>query len=96
MVSELVAPQTGLALSWVGTVAAASEIDLGFLRLCTLAERAVEIGGTVARGDVPALREFPGVDIFVMLLKIVPPVGRPVQYRVTGRTRTCCAIMRAT
>lgn len=28
--------------------------------------------------------EFPGVDIFVKLLEIGPPVGRPVQYRVTG------------
>ena len=28
--------------------------------------------------------QFPGVDIFVKLLEIGPPVGRPVQYRVTG------------
>ena len=27
---------------------------------------------------------FPGADIFVKLLEIGPPVGRPVQYRVTG------------
>ena len=31
-----------------------------------------------------AADEFPGVDIFVKLLEIGPPVGRPVQYRVTG------------
>lgn len=28
--------------------------------------------------------EFPGVDIFVKLLEIGPPVGRPVQYRISG------------
>lgn len=28
--------------------------------------------------------EFPGADIFVKLLEIGPPVGRPVQYRITG------------
>lgn len=31
-----------------------------------------------------AAESFPGVDIFVKLLEIGPPVGRPVQYRVTG------------
>lgn len=31
-----------------------------------------------------AEREFPGVDAFVKLLEIGPPVGRPVQYRITG------------
>lgn len=31
-----------------------------------------------------AVTEFPGVDIFVKLLEIGPPVGRPVQYRITG------------
>ncbi|MFC4668114.1 efflux RND transporter permease subunit [Seohaeicola nanhaiensis] len=31
-----------------------------------------------------AASEFPGVDIFVKLLEIGPPVGRPVQYRVIG------------
>ncbi|MCR8724985.1 efflux RND transporter permease subunit [Frigidibacter sp. ROC022] len=29
-------------------------------------------------------REFPGIDIFVKLLEIGPPVGRPVQYRISG------------
>nr|WP_284154971.1 efflux RND transporter permease subunit [Algicella marina] len=28
--------------------------------------------------------EFPGVDAFVKLLEIGPPVGRPVQYRISG------------
>ena len=28
--------------------------------------------------------DFPGVDIFVKLLEIGPPVGRPVQYRISG------------
>ncbi|TDE34016.1 efflux RND transporter permease subunit [Antarcticimicrobium sediminis] len=31
-----------------------------------------------------ATREFPGVDAFVKLLEVGPPVGRPVQYRITG------------
>jgi len=31
-----------------------------------------------------AANEFPGVDIFVKLLEIGPPVGRPVQYRISG------------
>ena len=29
-------------------------------------------------------RTFPGTDTFVKLLEVGPPVGRPVQYRVTG------------
>ena len=28
--------------------------------------------------------EFPGVDMFIKLLEIGPPVGRPVQYRISG------------
>ncbi|SLN37845.1 Multidrug export protein AcrF [Roseisalinus antarcticus] len=38
------------------------------------------------RADLEALArdEFPGTDLFVKLLEIGPPVGRPVQYRVTG------------
>ena len=31
-----------------------------------------------------AVNDFPGTDVFVKLLEIGPPVGRPVQYRVTG------------
>jgi multidrug efflux pump len=31
-----------------------------------------------------AENDFPGVDVFVKLLEIGPPVGRPVQYRISG------------
>ncbi|OYX42328.1 MAG: ACR family transporter [Rhodobacterales bacterium 32-67-9] len=31
-----------------------------------------------------AARDFPGIDIYVKLLDIGPPVGRPVQYRLSG------------
>ncbi|MBK5933050.1 multidrug efflux pump subunit AcrB [Rhodovulum imhoffii] len=31
-----------------------------------------------------AREDFPGVDLFVKLLEIGPPVGRPVQYRLSG------------
>ncbi|MFN6951934.1 MAG: efflux RND transporter permease subunit, partial [Albidovulum sp.] len=31
-----------------------------------------------------AAREFPGIDIYIKLLDIGPPVGRPVQYRLSG------------
>lgn len=31
-----------------------------------------------------AAAEFPGIDIFVKFLEIGPPVGRPVQYRISG------------
>lgn len=31
-----------------------------------------------------AARDFPGVDVYVKLLDVGPPVGRPVQYRVSG------------
>jgi multidrug efflux pump subunit AcrB len=34
--------------------------------------------------DEIAVTEFPGADIFVKLLEIGPPVGRPVQYRISG------------
>lgn len=37
------------------------------------------------RARVEALEpEFPGVDLFAKLLEIGPPVGRPVQYRISG------------
>ncbi|WP_428926300.1 efflux RND transporter permease subunit [Marinibacterium sp. SX1] len=38
------------------------------------------------RADLEALArtDFPGTDVFVKLLEIGPPVGRPVQYRITG------------
>ncbi len=31
-----------------------------------------------------AARDFPGIDIYIKLLDIGPPVGRPVQYRLSG------------
>jgi multidrug efflux pump subunit AcrB len=31
-----------------------------------------------------AARDFPGTDIYIKLLEIGPPVGRPVQYRISG------------
>ncbi len=31
-----------------------------------------------------AANEFPGIDVYVKLLDIGPPVGRPVQYRISG------------
>ena len=34
--------------------------------------------------NLVAQTEFPGADIFVKLLEIGPPVGRPVQYRLSG------------
>lgn len=54
VISEIVAPQAGIESAWVGTVSAASEIDLGFLQLGTLAERAVDAGDTVDKGEVLA------------------------------------------
>lgn len=54
VVSEIVTPQAGLASSWVGSVSASSELDLGFLRLGTLAERSVDTGDIVKRGEVLA------------------------------------------
>ena len=37
-----------------------------------------------ARLQQLAATEFPGVDLFIKLLEIGPPVGRPVQYRLSG------------
>ncbi|MEN8834353.1 efflux RND transporter permease subunit, partial [Pacificibacter sp.] len=37
-----------------------------------------------AKLDEVAVTEFPTADIFVKLLEIGPPVGRPVQYRISG------------
>ncbi len=54
VVSEIVTPQAGIASSWVGSVEASSELDLGFLRLGTLAERAVDTGDIVETGDILA------------------------------------------
>lgn len=54
VISEIAAPRGGLASAWVGNVAAASEIDLGFLRLGTLAERVADVGDVVITGEVLA------------------------------------------
>lgn len=54
VVTEVVAPRSGLASAWVGTVAARTELDLGFTRLGTLAERPVDLGDLVARGQLLA------------------------------------------
>ena len=37
-----------------------------------------------SRLETIAENEFPGADVFVKLLEIGPPVGRPVQYRISG------------
>ena len=37
-----------------------------------------------AKIETAAATDFPGVDIFAKLLEIGPPVGRPVQYRLSG------------
>ncbi|MAY87677.1 MAG: ACR family transporter [Pseudooceanicola sp.] len=50
-----------------------------------------------------AANDFPGSDIFVKLLEVGPPVGRPVQYRISGpdidvlrdRARDLAALMSA-
>ena len=45
----------------------------------------VEVRDTLrAELNAIAANDFPGVDIFVKLLEIGPPVGRPVQYRISG------------
>jgi multidrug efflux pump subunit AcrB len=36
------------------------------------------------RLETVAATEFPGTDVYVKLLEIGPPVGRPVQYRISG------------
>ncbi|SNR47451.1 efflux RND transporter periplasmic adaptor subunit [Puniceibacterium sediminis] len=54
VVTEIVTPQAGLSSIWVGSVAASSELDLGFLRLGTLAERNVDTGDIVKKGEVLA------------------------------------------
>ena len=53
-------------------------------------------GARPAAGAIQAwLRKtFPGTDAFVKLLDIGPPVGRPVQYRVSGPDIQTCANFR--
>lgn len=57
VVSEVVAPQSGLPSAWVGTVAAPREIDLGFPRIGTVAERLARLGDVVQQGQVLARQD---------------------------------------
>jgi RND family efflux transporter MFP subunit len=57
VVSEILAPQSGLKPSWVGTVTARVETDLGFSRAGTLAERPVNLGDVVVKDRVLALQD---------------------------------------
>lgn len=54
VVSVIVNPQTGLPVTYVGTVAARIETDLGFPLVGTIAERPVSAGDTVVAGEVLA------------------------------------------
>lgn len=54
VVSVIVNPQTGLPVTYVGTVAARIETDLGFPLIGTIAERPVSAGDTVVKGEVLA------------------------------------------
>lgn len=57
VVSEIVTPVLGVQESWVGTVAARVETDLGFPALGTVADRGVEVGDVVKRGDILAMQD---------------------------------------
>lgn len=57
VVSEMVSLQSNLTLGWVGTVTAPREIDLGFARIGTVAERRVRVGDRVEKGDVLAMQD---------------------------------------
>ncbi|MCR8724986.1 efflux RND transporter periplasmic adaptor subunit [Frigidibacter sp. ROC022] len=54
VMSVIVGEQTGLPLSYVGSVTASSEADLGFPLIGTIVERGVDLGDQVAEGDVLA------------------------------------------
>lgn len=54
VVSEIVMPKSGLQPSWVGTVTARIETDLGFPRMGTLAARAVSLGDVVVQDQILA------------------------------------------
>ncbi len=54
VVSIIVNPETGLPVTYVGTVAARTEADLGFPLSGTVAERPASAGDTVAKGEVLA------------------------------------------
>lgn len=54
VVSVIVNPETGLPISYVGTIVARIRTDLGFPLIGTVAERPVSAGDTVAKGEVLA------------------------------------------
>jgi membrane fusion protein, multidrug efflux system len=56
VVSEIITPQSGLRQSWVGTVTARIETDLGFPRSGTLATRLANLGDVVVKDQVLALQ----------------------------------------
>lgn len=57
VVSEIVMPKSGKQSTWVGTVTARIETDLGFPRIGTLAARDVNLGDVVVQGQVLALQD---------------------------------------
>lgn len=54
VVSEIISPRAGLQPSYVGTVAARTETDLGFPIAGTVAERPVQEGDVVKKGELLA------------------------------------------
>lgn len=54
VISVIVNPESGLPVTFVGTVTAKIEADLGFPLAGTIAERPVSAGDTVAKGEVLA------------------------------------------
>jgi RND family efflux transporter MFP subunit len=57
VVSEVVTLISGLTTSWVGTVAAPNEVDLGFPRIGTVADRDVDVGDVVEKGQLLARQD---------------------------------------
>lgn len=57
VVSEIVTPQSGLRQSWVGTVTARIETDLGFPGSGTLATRSASLGDVVTKNQVLAVQD---------------------------------------
>tara|TARA_R110002020_G_scaffold192228_7_gene392370 strand:+ start:7800 stop:8855 length:1056 start_codon:yes stop_codon:yes gene_type:complete len=54
VVSVLVGPQSGISLSYIGTIVARTETALGFPMIGTVATRPADVGDLVAKGDVLA------------------------------------------
>lgn len=57
IVSEIVTLVSGLTASWVGTVAAPNEVDLGFPRIGTVADREVDVGDVIKKGQLLARQD---------------------------------------